>query len=305
MTSINLTTLDQAKTPSMKSQARFLGILVNSILMVFCLACLFPMVIVISTSFSEETDILQNGYTVLPRKFTAFAYEYIFGDPSQILRAYSVTISVTTVGTILGLLIMSLLAYALSRKQFIFRRPLNFYLLFTMLFSGGLVPYYILVTQYLDLDDKFMVLVLPYLVSPWYVFLLRTFFQGLPQELLDSAKIDGAGEFRILFQIIIPLSAPALATVALFLILMYWNDWWLSLLFIRNRKLYPIQLMLYNILMNIKAMEANPGNIQMSLPPSETVRMAMAVLAAGPVTIIFLFLQKYFVRGILIGSLKG
>ena len=289
----------------MKSQARFLGILVNSILMVFCLACLFPMVIVISTSFSEETDILQNGYTVLPRKFTAFAYEYIFGDPSQILRAYSVTISVTTVGTILGLLIMSLLAYALSRKQFIFRRPLNFYLLFTMLFSGGLVPYYILVTQYLDLDDKFMVLVLPYLVSPWYVFLLRTFFQGLPQELLDSAKIDGAGEFRILFQIIIPLSAPALATVALFLILMYWNDWWLSLLFIRNRKLYPIQLMLYNILMNIKAMEANPGNIQMSLPPSETVRMAMAVLAAGPVTIIFLFLQKYFVRGILIGSLKG
>jgi len=304
MTTINRT-LKTPKSRSQKAQVRSMSFFINVFLTIVCLACLIPMIIVISTSFSDETDILQNGYTLFPRKFTAFAYEYIFGDPTQIVRAYGVTISVTTIGTILGLTIMSLLAYALSRQQFVLRKPLNFYLLFTMLFSGGLVPYYILVTQYLNLDAKFIVLILPYLVSPWYVFLLRTFFQGLPQELLDSAKIDGASEYRILFQIIIPLSTPALATVALFLILMYWNDWWLSLLFIQNRKLYPIQLMLYNILMNIKAMEANPANIQMIVPPSETVRMAMAVLAAGPVAIVFLFLQKYFVRGIMIGSLKG
>jgi putative aldouronate transport system permease protein len=263
------------------------------------------MVIVLSTSLSEERDILINGYTLIPRKLHTFAYRYVLSDPEQIIRAYSVTIAVTTIGTLSGLLIMSLLAYALSRNQFMFRRTLNFCLLFTMLFSGGLVPFYILVTKYLNLHNSLAVLILPYLVSPWFVFLLRTFFRGLPEELIYSAKIDGASEFRIFFQIIIPLSKPALATVGLFLILRYWNDWWMSLLFIRNRKLHPIQLMLYNILMNIKAIEANPGNIQMMAPPAETVRMAMAVLAAGPVSFAFLFLQKYFVRGIMIGSLKG
>ena len=290
---------------SYRRRQRLSYMLINVFLGIFCFACLLPMVIVLSTSLSEERDILINGYTLIPRTFSSFAYEYVLGDPEQIIRAYGVTITVTTIGTLSGLLIMSLLAYALSRNQFMFRRALNFCLLFTMLFSGGLVPFYILVTKYLNLDNSLAVLILPYLVSPWFVFLLRTFFRALPLELIYSAKIDGASELRIFFQIIIPLSKPALATVGLFLILRYWNDWWMSLLFIRNRKLHPIQLMLYNVLMNIKAIEANPGNIHMMAPPAETVRMAMAVLAAGPVSFAFLFLQKYFVRGIMIGSLKG
>ena len=304
MTSINQI-LTEPKSRSRKAQARSIGFGINAFLMLVSILCLFPMAVVLATSLSDEKDILQNGYTLFPRKFSAVAYQYIFADPRQILRAYSVTISVATMGTVLGLLFMSLMAYALSRKQFVLRKQLNVFLLITMFFSGGLVPFYILVTQYLNLDDKFIILVLPYLVSPWFVFLLRTFFEGLPQELLDSARIEGASEIRIMFQIVIPLSTPALATVALFLILMFWNDWWLSLLFVRDRSLFPIQLMLYNILMNIKMMEANPGFTQLVAPPSETVRMAMAVLAAGPVSIVFLFLQKYFVRGILIGSIKG
>jgi putative aldouronate transport system permease protein len=172
-----------------------------------------------------------------------------------------------------------------------------------MLFNGGLVPWYIWVTQGLHLKDTIWALILPYLIIPWYVLLLRTYFAGLPEELLDAALIDGASQWRIFFQIALPLSTPALATIGLFMILMYWNDWWLALLYIDNKNLQPLQYMLYAILTNVRAMQASPQTTGMQLPVS-TARMAMAVLATGPAALVFLLVQRYFIRGITVGALK-
>jgi len=261
------------------------------------------LILIVSSSFSEEADIATYGYSFVPRHFTTFAYEYILKVPSQILRSYGVTTFVTVVGSVAALLLMSLLAYPLSRPKFKFRKHLSFYVFFTMLFNGGLVPWYIWLTRYLHLKDKIEALILPYLIVPWFVLLLRTYFAQLPEEILDSARIDGASEWRIFFQMVIPLSTPSLATVGLFCILMYWNDWWLALLFIKDRNLQPLQYMLYAILTNTQAMAANPMTTGMRAPIA-TVRMAMSVLATGPAALAFLLLQRYFIRGITLGALK-
>src|SRR5713101_629213 len=183
--------------------------------------------------------------------------QHIVQDPSQILTAYGVTVTVTLIGTCAGVLIMALLAYPLSRKDFFLRKPLSFYVFFTLLFHGGLVPLYILVTHYLQLQDTLAALILPYLVMPWYVLLLRTYFAALPRELIDAAKIDGAGEWRIFFRIVVPLSRPALATVALFCALVFWNDWYLALLFINNSNLVPLQYLLYQISTDITVLQTS------------------------------------------------
>jgi putative aldouronate transport system permease protein len=279
-------------------------ILVHAILVLVAVACVLPMVLILSASFSSETNIATTGYGLLPRGFTTAAYEYIFKVPSQILRAYGVTMFVTTVGSFLSLLIMSLLAYVLSRPDFPYRKQLSFYVFVTMLFSGGLVPWYIWLTQGLQLTDTVWSLILPYLIVPWYVILLRTYFAGVPQEIIDSATIDGAGEWRAFFQIVLPLSRPGLATVGLFLILMYWNDWWLALLFINDRNLQPLQYMLYSILTNARAIQANVAQSSGMVLPLNTVRMAMSVLATGPGAIAFLILQPYFIRGLMAGAIK-
>jgi putative aldouronate transport system permease protein len=267
------------------------------------LACILPLILILSSSFSEEADIAKYGYPLVPRHWTTFAYEYILKVPSQILRSYGVTSFVTVVGSAMGLLLMSLLAYALSRSRFKYRKQLSFYVFFTMLFNGGLVPWYIWLTQGLHLKDKVEALILPYLIVPWFVLLLRTYFAQLPEELLDSARVDGAGEWRIFFQFVVPLSTPSLATVGLFCILMYWNDWWLALLFINEPKLHPLQYMLYTILTNARAMAANPMTTGIRAPIA-TVRMAMSVLATGPAALAFLLVQRYFIKGITVGALK-
>jgi putative aldouronate transport system permease protein len=271
--------------------------------LVLALFCIAPTVLIVSASFSIETDIAKYGYSFLPRNFSTFAYWYLFKVPEQIIRAYGVTTFVTIVGTALGLLIMSMVAYVISRPDFPYRKGLSFVVFFPMLFSGGLVSWYIWVTQGLGLKDTIWALILPSMITPWYVLLLRTYFAGIPQELLDSAQIDGASEWRAFFQIVLPISTPALATVGLFVILSYWNDWWLALLLIDSPNLHPLQYMLYVILTNARAIQANPQATGMSLPVI-TVRMAMAVLAAGPAVLVFLLLQRYFVRGITIGALK-
>ncbi len=279
---------------------------VNAVLIAFSLICLIPVLLVLSASVSTETAIAQYGYTLLPMSFSTAAYDFILAQPQRIMNAYVVTSIVTAIGTMFGLTIMSLLAYALSRQRFALRKPLSFYAFFTLLFNGGLIPFYLFVTQSLKLKDNPLILILPYLVSVWNVLLLRTSFQSLPEELLDAARIDGANEWRIFFQIAIPMSTPVLATVALFTMLSYWNDWWMSLLFINNKNLYSIQFLLYNIMQGLEKMNATPeiaarygGNL-----PTLTVRMAMAFFAVGPVALAYLFLQKYFIRGITIGSLK-
>jgi putative aldouronate transport system permease protein len=262
------------------------------------------MILIVSASFSEEKDIALYGYNLIPRNFTTFAYSYVLQVPSQLIRSYSVTLFVTAVGTGVGLLMMALFAYAISRPEFTYRKPLAFFIFFTMLFNGGLVPWYILITQYLQLKNSIWALIVPALVVPWYILLLRTYMTQLPADLFDAARIDGAGEWRIFFQIAVPLSTPALATVGLFMILSFWNDWWLALLFIDDPNLRPLQYMLYAILTNAQALAANPQTTGISTPIA-TVRMAMVVLATGPAVLAFLLVQRYFIRGLTIGAVKS
>lgn len=280
---------------------------VNAVLSLISFIFLLPLIVVISASLSDEQTLAKQGYSLLPQNFSLAAYEYLLLAPDRLLRAYSVTIFVTVTGTLLGLLVMSMLAYALSRPEFKWRKPFSFMLIFTMLFSGGLVPTYLLITQVLQLKDNILVLILPYLVIPWFVFILRSFFAGLPQEIIEVARVDGASEWRIFFQIVLPLSTPALATVGLFMILIYWNDWWLSLLYINNPNLFPLQYLLFSIMRNAEFLtsNSNTGLLMGVELPTQTLRMAMVVVAMGPIAAVFLALQKYFIRGALIGSLKG
>lgn len=279
---------------------------INIFLTLFSVCCLIPFIIVISSSFTDEQMIIENGYSLFPRQFTLLAYKYILADPTQIARAYWVTIFVTAVGTIISLTLSSCLAYALSRKDFPHRNQISLFIFFTMLFNGGLVPSYIIVAQVLNLKDTILALILPYLIIPFYVLLLRTYFSDIPFSLVESAKIEGAGEFSILFKIMLPLSRPAIATVGLFIVLQYWNDWWLALLYIDNSRLNPLQYMLYLIMQNLNAMRLSPMKGQLvDILPGENARMAMAVLATGPIIFAFMAVQKYFVSGLTVGAIKG
>ena len=282
---------------------RLAQLVIHLFLIALSLACVIPLLLIVSASFSDELDIAKYGYALIPRHFTAFAYTYILRVPEQIVRAYGVTSFVTVVGTAVGLLLMALVAYVISRNDFRWRKQLSFYVFFTMLFNGGLVPWYIWMTQGLHIKNSVWALILPSLIVPWYVLLLRTYFAQLPNELFEAARIDGAGEWRVFFQMVIPMSTPSLATVGLFCILMYWNDWYLALLFIDSPKLHPLQYMLYNIMMNARAIQASPQTTGLRLPVN-TVRMAMSVLATGPAALVFLFLQRYFIQGITLGALK-
>jgi putative aldouronate transport system permease protein len=210
---------------------------------------------------------------------------------------------VTLAGTTLGMLVMSMTGYALSRILGRTRRALTLFVLVPILFSGGLIPFYLVMTQMYRLNNSLLALIIPYLVSPFYLLLLRSYFNQLPHEIIESAKIDGAGEARIFFQIAVPLSTPALATIGLFTLLGYWNDYWLALLFIRDSKLIPLQYLLFQMMNSVRVFELSPAVATIS-PPTEALRMAMAVVAAGPAIFVSLLLGRYFVRGITLGALK-
>ncbi len=279
-----------------------------SILGIIAVLCIFPVVLVISISLSDINSIYDFGYRVFPKVFSLEAYTYILTDSSKIMNAYGVSIFVTFVGGIISLIVLSLVAYPLSRKEFKYQRPMMFFVFFTMLFNGGLVPWYIVITRYLHLKDTIWVLILPYVVVPWFLILLRTFFSHIPKDIIEAARVDGCSEYRILWQVLYPMATPALATVALLSILRYWNDWWLSLLFIDSQSLVPLQLLMHRIMSNIQELArsaAQGGIIEVVEFPSESARMAMAVIAAGPMMFIFLLFQKYFVRGLTVGAIKG
>jgi len=295
---------------SHRTRRRFpLGqLLAHAILIAVSLLFIAPLLLIVSASITNEQSLLRNGYRLFPTAIDWSAYQYIFRDPSQILRSYSVTILVAFGGTALSLFVMALLSYPLSRSEFRFARPLSLVVFFTLLFNGGLVASYIINTQYLHLQDNLFALILPYLVGPFYVLLLRTYFAALPRELLEAARIDGASEWLIFFRIVLPLSTPALATVGLFVLLGYWNDYFLGLLYLNDSTKFPLQLLLFNILNNISFLSSNAAAQNAGVvvsPPTESVRMAMAVLATGPMAFVFLFVQKYFTRGLTVGSLKG
>jgi len=279
------------------------------ILITLSLLFVLPILMVVSISLSNEAEVVRQGYSLLPRGFDLSAYQYVFKKPETILNAYKVTIFVSFVGTFTSVFIMMMCAYSLSRRVFKWRKIINFYLFFTMLFGGGLVPKYILISQYLKLNDTVLVLILSHLVNVWYLFILRTFIKGIPESIIESASVDGAGEFRIFWSFIIPLSKPAIATVGLFMLLIYWNEWMTAMLYISNSKLYTLQYLLQRILNNLQAMLQNMDMMSASMRngeevPSETIRMALAVVAAGPVLFIMPFFQKYFTRGMTFGAVK-
>ncbi len=273
---------------------------------------LLPMLLVVSVSFMEEQEIINSGFKLIPEKFSLQGYELIFADPSTILTAYVVTALQAFLGTFISVLVMSMCAYPLSRKSFKLRNIIMFYIFFTMLFSGGMVPTYILNTRYLGLKNNFLIYILPGVVGAWYVIVLRTFFNQLPEALIDAAKIDGAKEMRIFFQIVVPLSKPVIASISLLILLDKWNDWMTSFLYITDEELFTLQYLLQRLLEKIEfvksmAQEALGAGVDIATEdlPGENMRFAMSVVAAGPMMLIFPFFQKYFVKGLSVGSVKG
>lgn len=285
-------------------------ILLNLLMIILSAAVVVPLLILFSVSLSNEKDIVNNGYKLIPQNLDFAAYKYVFSNPSSILNAYGVTIFSSVMTMVLSVFLMAMVAYPLTRKDFKGRSFLSFYLYFTMLFSGGLVPTYILITRYLNLGDTIWVYILPSLINPWYVFMMRTFFQGIPNEISESVFIDGGTDFTIFFRIILPLSKPVIAAVSLFMLLTKWNDWFTSLMYINDENLISLQYLLQRIMQNIQLIQEGQqaGNINLAAAadiPAETVRMAMAVVVAGPALLVFPFFQKYFVKGMTVGSVKG
>jgi putative aldouronate transport system permease protein len=284
--------------------------IIHGIFIVVCIACLYPFLVIIGTSFQNETDILLSGYSILPKQFDLTAYQVILHNPGVLLNAYVVTIFTTLVGTMAGMWITTSFAFTISRKDYAYRKQLSFFVFFTMLFQGGLVPSYILMVSWLDLKNNLLALILPFLITGWHVLLMRGFLQTLPDALFESAKIDGATEFTIFTRIVLPLSKPALATLGLFLVLQYWNDWWLTLLYIDHEDKMKLQYLLIRVLRNMEFLNSAEA-IQYGLVkpgqqvPSLSARMAMCILAAGPMLVIFPFFQRYFVQGLTVGSVKG
>ena len=225
---------------------------------------------------------ISSGYNIIPLKPSLAAYQYIFNGAGGLLHAYLVTIGVTILGTFLSLIVTSALAYVISRSDYKYRNATAFYVFITMIFNGGLVPWYILISRYLHLKDTFAILFLPYLVVPWFVLLMKGFLVSVPGAIIESAKMDGASELRVFYAIVLPMARSGLATVGLFMALQFWNDWWLSLLFIERQGLVPLQLMLYRIMSSIDFLSRNISSVGVSAIrlPSESARMAMCILAA-------------------------
>ncbi len=292
-----------------KKSAFLSNFIINLIFILVSICCVVPLLYIVSASLTSEVSLSTEGYSLIPGEFSVRAYEYIFQSPKQLINSYMVTIGVTVVGTFFSLLFTSMLGYVIARKDFKFHGLLSFLTLFTLLFNGGMVPTYILLNNYYHLGDTIFALILPYIIMPWHVFLMKGFFGDTPMSLIEAAKIDGASEVGIFFRIIIPISKPAFAAVGLFIAFTYWNDWWLSLMYINDATLNSLQYYLYRIMNNIQflitTMQAGNVSIDISNLPNESARMALCVLAAGPMLFIFPFFQKHFVKGLAVGAVKG
>lgn len=278
---------------------------------IVALVCLIPFIMIISGSFSSEKEIIQNGFSLLPQHFSLEAYKTVFKDPMVVFRAYGTTICLTIVGTVVGLLLQTMTAYVLSRKDFEWRNIFAFFFYFTTLFSGGLVPYFILITQTLHLRDNYLALLLPLIFSVYNLLIMKSYIMGIPDSLIEAAKIDGGGEFLILFKVVFPLIKPALATVGLFIALAYWNDWYNAMLYIKSEEKYPLQYFLYQRVNNIEAYKKLLSNAAASSVasavslPTQTLKMALTIVVTGPIVLAYPLVQKYFVQGITIGAVKG
>lgn len=273
----------------------------------YALACVFPFLLIVGSSFTEETVVRAEGVKLIPVNFTMAAYEMVVKG-GTIWKSYALTITMTVVGTFTGLAIIAMTGYALQRRDFAFRNVLSFFIYFTSLFSAGLAPTYLLMTQTYGLKDNYLAILLPMLMSPWLIILMKNFVKAIPHEITESGHIDGAGDFRIFVSLILPMLKPALATIGLFLALGYWNEWYNSSLYLSARvPVKSLQYTLYEVVNKAAALKNTVAGQYIVLDelPTETLKMATAVLATGPVVLIYPFVQKYFIGGITVGAVKG
>lgn len=281
---------------------------VSAVLLTFLsLFCLIPFLLLLSGSVTPEEVIMTKGYQLIPSQITFEAYKVLFDSPMSLIRAYGVTIAVTGLGTFFGLFFTSMAAYVLASKEFKYRNQLSFFFYFTTIFGGGLVPWYIFLVKYLHFKNSMLAMIIPILINVTYMLIMKSYMRAIPDAVYESAKLDGAGDFRIYLQISLPLSKAALATVGLFTALNYWNDWYNAMLFIDDEKLYPLQYFLHNMLSkaDFLVMIASQSGIPAVDMPTEPMKLAMTVVATGPIILLYPFLQKYFVKGVTIGAVKG
>nr|WP_230986548.1 carbohydrate ABC transporter permease [Cohnella fermenti] len=272
----------------------------------FALLCFLPFWLVFINSFAAESAIKKHGYQLIPHDFTLYSYQFVM-QGKQVASSYGVSVTVTVVGTLLALLITAMYAYVLAHPKAKYRNILSFLTYFTMIFGAGLVGFYILIANWLHLKDTLWALILPYLLNPFFAFIMVSFYRTLPYEINEAATVDGANELRIFFRIILPISKPVLATVALFYALQYWNDFFLALLFIDDYKLHPLQMMIRQLISNIN-ISAYVGGSQTTYTqplPTYGAQLATVCLTIGPIFLLYPFVQRFFVKGITIGALKG
>lgn len=284
--------------------------LVHLFAIAFALACLYPFLMVIGGSLMTQSEVTREGFKIIPSEPTLASYKMLLGNGDLILNGYKITLFVTIVGTILAVIVNGMMGYVLSRKHMAGRKFLNLYVLLTMLFNGGMVPWYMTCTRYLHLKNTIWALIVPSIVGAWNIYLIRNYFTGVPEEMWESAKLDGASEIRIFSKIYMPLGKPVIATIVLFAALGYWNDWWLGLMLIDDSKMQPLQMLLRTMMSNIQflqTMSQQSSEVQALLAsvPGDGVKMAMVVITTGPIILLYPFIQKYFMKGIMVGAVKG
>lgn len=287
------------------------GFALNAAFIALSLLFVLPVVLVFMVSITDGDALLRHGYSFIPSKFSLIAYEAMFEDYGTIVRGYAVSVGVTAVGTLLSVLLMALYAYPISRSDYPYRTFFTFFLFLTMLFNGGLVSRYMVYTRGLDLHDSYWALILPLLIVPFNVIIMRTFFQTtIHPAIIDSARIDGAGELRIFTRIVLPLSVPVLATMGLFSTIAYWNDWFNALLYIESEHKYPLQYLMRRVVNDVQFLKTNitlaaQNPEMMSKLPDQSLQMAMAIVGMGPILFVYPFFQRFFVKGLTIGAVKG
>ncbi|HWT74819.1 MAG TPA: carbohydrate ABC transporter permease [Mobilitalea sp.] len=290
---------------------KYFQIIINIIMALITLCALVPFLLLVITSISSNDSIIRLGYSLIPKDFTLEAYAYIWKEKMQIFNAYGITVCVTAIGTIIAIIMTLLYAYVLAKPSFPGKSFFSFYIFFTMLFNGGLVPTYIMYTNYLHIKNTILALIIPgLLLNAFNVILVRTYIQNnVPASLTEAAKIDGAGEFKIFARVVLPMAKPIIATVGLFIGVAYWNDWQNGLYYITDNRLYSTQQLLNNMMKNIQYLSSNSASAISSSAianiPQATVRMAIAVIGILPILLIYPFVQKYFVKGIALGAVKG
>ena len=284
-----------------------LNILGYVLIGLFAFLCLFPFYLIIVGSFTPENSLIRDGYPIIPKEFSLQSYALCLKNPTSVLLAYGNTIGITVIGTFISVTLATMTGYVLSRRDFPYRNGFSFFFFFTTLFSGGLVPWYMMCTRYLGMKNSYLGLILPLIFSVWNTIISKSFMSGLPAAITESAKIDGANDFEIYLKLIIPLCKPLLATLSLFSALAFWNDWYNCMLFITNENMFNLQYYLQRMLGSAQAMRmvAEKSGIALPSVPLEGMKMAMTIIATGPIVLLYPLVQRYFVKGLTIGAVKG